>query len=151
MEVSGQLHVSAALPWGIKPPPRYPLDRRLGGVQTLSRREKSCPYRELKPARLTELSCGVKTKKTNSRGNTSDFWLRISAKTRVTWWFSSVPPGKYQDIILNLATADIFYTLYNWKSELLKASLNKQRTDLLLTSVSVLTFTGQRLTWTQNE
>jgi hypothetical protein len=31
MEVSGQLHAPAALPWGKSP--RYPLDRRLGGPQ----------------------------------------------------------------------------------------------------------------------
>jgi hypothetical protein len=34
MEVSGQLHVPAALPPGKKP--WYPLDRRLGGPQSLS-------------------------------------------------------------------------------------------------------------------
>jgi hypothetical protein len=32
MEVSGQLHAPAALPWGRCP--RHPLDRRLGGPQT---------------------------------------------------------------------------------------------------------------------
>jgi hypothetical protein len=34
MEVSGQLHASAALPPGKEP--RYPLDKRLGGLQTHS-------------------------------------------------------------------------------------------------------------------
>jgi len=34
MEVSGQLHDSAALPWGRSP--HYPLDRRLGGPQRWS-------------------------------------------------------------------------------------------------------------------
>jgi hypothetical protein len=36
MEVSGQLHASAALPPGKDP--RYPLDRRLGGPQNRSER-----------------------------------------------------------------------------------------------------------------
>jgi hypothetical protein len=36
MEVSGQLHVPAALPSGKEP--RYPLDRRVGGPQSLSGR-----------------------------------------------------------------------------------------------------------------
>jgi hypothetical protein len=48
MEVSGQLHTPTALARGKKP--RYPLDRRLGGLQIRSERggeEKiSCPYRE---------------------------------------------------------------------------------------------------------
>jgi hypothetical protein len=37
MEVSGQFHVSAALPPG-KEPPRYPLARRLDGPQSRSGR-----------------------------------------------------------------------------------------------------------------
>jgi hypothetical protein len=36
MEVSAQLHAPAALPIGKEPPPRYPLDRRLGGPQSRS-------------------------------------------------------------------------------------------------------------------
>jgi hypothetical protein len=36
MEMSGQLHDPAALSQGNNP--RYPLDRRLGGPQSLSRR-----------------------------------------------------------------------------------------------------------------
>jgi hypothetical protein len=36
VEVSGQLHAPAALPLGRSP--RYPLDRRLGGPQSLSGR-----------------------------------------------------------------------------------------------------------------
>jgi hypothetical protein len=38
MEVSGQLHAPAALPPG-KDPPRYPLDRGLGGPQNRSGRD----------------------------------------------------------------------------------------------------------------
>jgi len=44
MEVSGQLHAPAALPPGKSP--RYPLDRRLGGPPSQSRRgdeEKKIP------------------------------------------------------------------------------------------------------------
>jgi hypothetical protein len=48
---SGQLHAPAALPPGKQPPPRYPLDRRLGGNQSrldaVERRKISCPCREL--------------------------------------------------------------------------------------------------------
>jgi hypothetical protein len=47
--VSGQLHTPAALPRGKSP--RYPLDTRLGGLQSLSGRrgegENSWPYRNL--------------------------------------------------------------------------------------------------------
>jgi hypothetical protein len=44
MEVSAQLHAPAALPSGKEPP--YPLDRRLGGPQSRSRRggEYVCVY-----------------------------------------------------------------------------------------------------------
>jgi hypothetical protein len=51
MEVSGQLHVPAALSQGKSP--WYPLDRRLGGPQSLSRRggeeKNSQPRRESNP------------------------------------------------------------------------------------------------------
>jgi hypothetical protein len=49
MEVSGQLHVQAALPRGKRP--RYPLDRRLGGPQSWCGRcgEEKTPCRESNP------------------------------------------------------------------------------------------------------
>jgi hypothetical protein len=37
MEVSGQLHASAIIPWG-KTPLQYPLNRKLGGSQSQSGR-----------------------------------------------------------------------------------------------------------------
>jgi hypothetical protein len=50
MEVSGQLHAVGRFPSGESPPPKYPLDRRLGGPPSWTGRggkEKiSCPCRE---------------------------------------------------------------------------------------------------------
>jgi hypothetical protein len=58
MEVSGQLHATAAFPSGKSP--RYPLDRRVGGLQSLSGRcgeEKDVALAENRTPAVQPVAC----------------------------------------------------------------------------------------------